>query len=150
MFLAGDPQGEDTIADVSDPDAAEERGGVMNQVSVRSHSPVSERYEADPRVTRQLGPLVLIEDPVWPASVTECGIGEVGWSDTVVRDLLDAVISHLYRAGLVIHTRFQEVRPVLGDDLDQVTDELDAAIHRLQVAAHENHLRRPGDSTARS
>ena len=77
-------------------------------------------------------------------------LGKSGWSDTVVGDLFDAVITHLYRAGLVIHTRCQEVRSVLGDDLDQVTDELDAAIHRLQVAAHENDLCRPGDSTVRS
>ena len=143
-------RGRNTIADVPEPDAAEERCGVMNPVCLQSQSPASERYESDPRVTHQLGPLVLIDDPVWPASVTECTVGQGGWSDTVVRDLFDAVISHLYRAGMVIHTRFQEVRSVLGDDLDQVTDELDAAIHRLQVAAHENDLCRPGDSTARS
>jgi hypothetical protein len=57
-------------------------------------------------------------------------------------DLLDTVISHIYRAGLVIRRRCEGLGSALGEERDYVTDELDAAISRLQIAAHEGQFHR--------
>jgi len=50
------------------------------------------------------------------------------------RDLLDAAISHIYLAGILIHTRRETAESGLADELDHVTGELDAAVRHLQAA----------------
>jgi hypothetical protein len=54
-------------------------------------------------------------------------------------DLIDAAISDIYGAWLLIHTRCQGAGVALLGELSQVTDELDGAIRHLQAAASESH-----------
>jgi hypothetical protein len=56
-----------------------------------------------------------------------------------MRDPLDAAISHIYRAGLLIHTLCEGAGPALVNELVHVTDDLDAAIRELRTAALDDH-----------
>lgn len=138
------PRREDTIDDACGLDAAEEMDGVMNRMPLLSQgsTPIS---GCDPRATRQLGPLVMVEDPARPTSaelVTECSVVPVDQAAVDMGALHNAVISHIYRAALVIRTRCEGAGPALVDELGHITDEMDAAIHLLQVAAHDRQLHR--------
>ena len=59
-----------------------------------------------------------------------------------IMDLVDDAVSHIYGAGLLIHTRCDEGGPARGDGLDSVSAELDSAIRQLQAAVTSvTHLR---------
>lgn len=73
-----------------------------------------------------------------PKSATrgaEQSVGQVDLPDARVSDLLDAAISHIHRAGLLIHKRLAATGESVVDELSDVTGELDSAIRRLQAAA---------------
>jgi hypothetical protein len=57
---------------------------------------------------------------------------------TAMCDLLDTAIFHIYRAGLLIHTRFDAGSALVGE-LENVTDQLDVAIRQIQAVALETH-----------
>ena len=56
-----------------------------------------------------------------------------------IGDLIDAAISDIYGAWLLIHTRCEGAGPALVSELNNVTDQLDRAIRNLQAAALESH-----------
>jgi hypothetical protein len=56
-----------------------------------------------------------------------------------IGDLIDAAISDIYGAWLLIHTRCEGAGPALVAELNDVTDQLDGAIRNLQAAALESH-----------
>jgi hypothetical protein len=99
----------------------------------------------DSRVTRLLGPVIVVDGPERPMlaeSVTECSLVRVDQPAIDMGDLHDTVISHIYRAGLVVHTCFEGAEPPLVDVLRHITDELDAAIRQLRRAAFESQVQR--------
>ena len=59
-------------------------------------------------------------------------------SAEVIADRLDAAISHIYKAGVLIQTGGDTTRPASGSALDSATDELVKAIHLLQAEALGN------------
>lgn len=83
----------------------------------------------------------LVEVPL--RSVPAEFVGEAeGLSDQPVipiGDLIDAAISDIYGAWLLIHTRCAGAGPAVVSELDDVTDQLDGAIRNLQAAALESH-----------
>ncbi len=54
-------------------------------------------------------------------------------------DLLDDVISHIDRARLLIRTCCAGAKPALVHELDDISDDLDAAMGRLRSAAGTGH-----------
>lgn len=62
-------------------------------------------------------------------------------------ELFDTVISHIYGAGLMIQTCCKGASPLLARELNGVTDELDAAIRQLQMAAHHGEVHRLARTT---
>ena len=103
--------------------------------------------DGDPGITRLLGPLVIAAPARPPTEGRESEFGRrcPGEPATTVANLFDEVISQIYRAGLLIHTCSEGAGPALVEQLGRATDELDAAIRRLQWAADPGQLhRRPG------
>jgi len=90
-----------------------------------------------PRVTRLLGSLVFadFQRRTSRGRETECSVDNLDRPATTGGNEIDEVISHLHRAGLLVHARFRLADPALVDPLWDVTDELDAAISGLQRAA---------------
>jgi len=116
----------------------------MNRVSLPSQHPDPVRGR-DPRATRLLGPLILVEElgrTKLAESFTECSLVRVDQPANDVGALYDAVIAHIYRAGLMIGTWGEGAGAALMDELSYVTDELDAAIRRIQLAAYEDQCQR--------
>jgi hypothetical protein len=114
----------------------------MNAVPAYKPGPtlISDR---DPRVARLLAPVILADDPLSTSMAWSIERSVAAdWPVTVTREVLDTVISHIYRAGLVIRRCCEGVGSALGERRDYVTDELDAAIRSLQMAAHESQLHR--------
>ena len=110
----------------------------MNPVSLQSQSPISESHGGDSPVTHQHDPPVLIDGPELPTSVelgAKCRDLRDDRRVTVTGDVLDDILAHIHRAGLVIHTCCRGTASTLGNELDQVTDELDAVIRQLQAGA---------------
>jgi len=67
-------------------------------------------------------------------------VAPVDRTPTSTGDMLEEVVSQIYRARLLIHTCCAGARPSLVDELDRVSDDLDVAIGRLQAALPD----RPG------
>jgi hypothetical protein len=97
-------------------------------------------------------PSVIMHHPSgWPEPGPEVGRDAVmrqfhrlrdDWdADSVepIGDFIDAAISDIYAAWLLIHTRCGGAGPALVSELDDVTDQLDGAIRNLQAAALESH-----------
>jgi hypothetical protein len=59
-------------------------------------------------------------------------------SDAAIRSEFNSLISHIYRVGLMIRRRHGGVASDSYQGLDQVTNELDMAIRRLQLVAHKS------------
>jgi hypothetical protein len=83
--------------------------------------------------------LISPETDVWPTAGVAGDTVHVDQAAATTRDLLDEVISHIHRAGLLINTYSEVVRPPLVDKLVHLNGEVDALIYRLQTAFSENH-----------
>ena len=75
-------------------------------------------------------------------SVTECSLLRVDQPAIDVSDLHDAVISHIYRAGLMIGTWCDGARTALPDEMGYITGELDAG----DPSAPGCRIRKPGSA----
>jgi len=129
------------IDDGSDPAAADEMDGVENPVSWFSPGFTPLSHEPGPPGTRQLHQLALAENLAKPLPTERESRRNRSQSlrhATVTCELLDAAISHLYRAGVLINMRNEVAGAAAVDELKDVTDEIDTAIRQIQKAALEN------------
>jgi len=114
----------------------------MNRGASISPGPASVSGECHLPGTRQCDPPLLAEEAALPSLadwLTEYSVMDVDPPTTAMCDLLDTAIFHIYRAGLLIHTRFNGAGFAVVDDLEHVTGEMDAAIRQIQAAALESH-----------
>jgi hypothetical protein len=78
------------------------------------------------------------EIPTSPAWAFESSGGN-GHPVTATLDLQDEIVSHIYRAALLIDTYGRRVGCASEPELENANDELDTAIHKLQRAALEGN-----------
>lgn len=103
----------------------------MNRVVSFSAGPGPLSHPCDAPSCGQVDPLVLVENDAPPGSAqwARSGVVQADRPATVIGDPLDAAISHIYRAGLMIDGRTQGA----GGELDGAVGELDAAIRLIQA-----------------
>jgi len=116
----------------------------MSWVPLLSPSSESVGRGRAPSGSRPLTSPALAEVGARPKSVTlvpDAGDVPAGRPAIALGDQIDAAISDIYGAWLLIHTRCQGAGVALVAELSAVTDELDGAIRHLQAAALESHAR---------
>lgn len=130
-------QRRDAIDLAPDPGDAEKVDGVMNRLP--ESGPVRADGEFSAWGASSLDSFALPEVGARSTAWVAVDSGEVDPAAVATRDLLDEVISHIHRAGLLINSCNEVVRPALVEQLVDVTRELDAVIYQLQAAGPEGH-----------
>ena len=128
----------DTFDLAPDPGDAKETDGVMNPRLLPGFPP--SYHDGDTGVVPPPGALVPAEDPATPSWADRAGAaGAVGvdHTPTQMEGLLDEITTHIYRARLLIRTCCAGARPALVDELDHVSEDLDAAISQLRTVTVE-------------
>jgi hypothetical protein len=83
--------------------------------------------------------LIRAEDELRSTALLAEGTAPADRAAAATRDLLDEVISHIHRAGLLINTCRDVVGPPLVKQLVHLAGELDALIDQLQADVFERH-----------